>query len=93
MSFGEDVVHCRQEHGPYTPECLKKFLDLAVKCSRDEGSAQPLMFEVVRELENITLMLPKSDSLPSETDGSSSGVSGYEPTPLYSESNTHIASN
>ena len=79
--------------GPYTPECLKKFMDLAVKCSQDATSARPSMLEVVRELENITSMVPESDSLPSEVDGSSSGVSGYEPTPLNSQGNTHISSN
>ena len=71
-------------------------MNLAVKCSQDETSARPSMLEVVRELEDITSMLPESDSiqsLPPEVDGSSSGVSGYEPTPLNSQGNTHISSN
>ena len=80
--------------GQYTPECLKKFMDLAVKCSQDATSARPSMLEVVRELENLTSMAPESVSLPSEVDGSSSGVSaGYEPTPLYSQGDTNISSN
>ena len=79
--------------GQYTPECLKKFMDLAVKCSEDEASARPSMLEVVRELESITSMVPESVSLPSEVDGSSSGASGsYEPTPLYAQRDSYISS-
>ncbi|KAH0724106.1 hypothetical protein KY289_007150 [Solanum tuberosum] len=48
--------------GPYSSDCVKKFLDLAVKCSLDEQQDRPFMLEVVRELENITYMLPAIDN-------------------------------
>nr|XP_048319450.1 probable LRR receptor-like serine/threonine-protein kinase At1g06840 [Ziziphus jujuba var. spinosa] len=83
---GEMLSIVDKNMGPYDPECLKKFMELALKCSQEVTSARPSMLEVVRELENITSMLPESDSsIPSEIDGSSSsGIpSGYQPTPLY----------
>ncbi|KAL3326337.1 hypothetical protein AABB24_037158 [Solanum stoloniferum] len=48
--------------GPYSSDCVKKFLDLAIKCSLDEQKDRPFMLEVVRELENITYMLPAIDN-------------------------------
>uniref|UniRef100_A0A3Q7JCD8 Uncharacterized protein n=1 Tax=Solanum lycopersicum TaxID=4081 RepID=A0A3Q7JCD8_SOLLC len=48
--------------GPYSSDCVKKFLDLAVKCSLDEQKDRPFMLEVVRELENTTCMLPAIDN-------------------------------
>ncbi|KAH7515120.1 hypothetical protein FEM48_Zijuj11G0162300 [Ziziphus jujuba var. spinosa] len=89
--------------GPYIPECLKKFMDLAIKCSKDETAARPSMLEVVRELENIISMVPAAKSSesnndnslisPNSMDGSSSaGTSGIEMGQLYSERNTYAFS-
>nr|XP_048320016.1 probable LRR receptor-like serine/threonine-protein kinase At1g06840 isoform X1 [Ziziphus jujuba var. spinosa] len=89
--------------GPYTPECLKKFMDLAIKCTKDETAARPSMSEVVRELENIISMAPGAESSESidnnplisqnEKDGSSSaGTSGTEMGKLYSEKNKYVFS-
>ncbi|KAM3692259.1 hypothetical protein ACJW31_08G075100 [Castanea mollissima] len=47
--------------GSYPSECVVKFLTLALKCCEDETDARPLMAEVVRELENIWLLMPDSD--------------------------------
>lgn len=78
----------------YNPECVKKFMALAVKCSKEETEARPCMLEVVRELENIISMVPESDSLPSQMDDdSSSGMSAIETGPLYSERNSYVSSN
>ena len=40
---------------------MVKFLILALKCYEDETDARPSMAEVVRELENIWLLMPDSD--------------------------------
>ncbi|KAF3955582.1 hypothetical protein CMV_019210 [Castanea mollissima] len=47
--------------GSYPSECVVKFLTLALKCCEDETDARPSMAEVVRELENIWLLMPDSD--------------------------------
>ncbi|KAK4481251.1 hypothetical protein RD792_012134, partial [Penstemon davidsonii] len=52
--------------GQYPSEGVKKFMALAVRCSSDETKDRPLMLEVVRELENISSMLPESDNTASE---------------------------
>ncbi|XP_010543142.2 PREDICTED: probable LRR receptor-like serine/threonine-protein kinase At5g37450 [Tarenaya hassleriana] len=51
--------------GRYTWECGKRFMELALKCCQDKPEARPTMLEIVRELENLYVMLPdleKSDS-------------------------------
>lgn len=48
--------------GSYPSECVEKFVTLALKCCQDETDARPSMAEVVRELENIWLMMPESDT-------------------------------
>ncbi|KAL5807667.1 hypothetical protein ACOSQ3_028358 [Xanthoceras sorbifolium] len=59
--------------GPYSPECLKRFMTLAVKCCEDDREARPSMLEVVRELENISSLLPpEADTIPTESDVSAS---------------------
>ncbi|KAL8516988.1 hypothetical protein ACS0TY_015287 [Phlomoides rotata] len=50
--------------GPYPSDTVKKFMALALRCSMDETKDRPSMLEVVRELENISSMLPESDSTP-----------------------------
>ncbi|XP_059429377.1 probable LRR receptor-like serine/threonine-protein kinase At1g06840 [Corylus avellana] len=47
--------------GSYPSDCVVKFLSLALKCCQDETDARPSMAEVVRELENIWVMMPDSD--------------------------------
>ena len=47
--------------GSYPSECVVKFLTLALKCCEDETYARPSMAKVVRELENIWLLMPDSD--------------------------------
>ncbi|XP_009768306.1 putative LRR receptor-like serine/threonine-protein kinase At1g06840 isoform X1 [Nicotiana tabacum] len=49
--------------GSYPSECVEKFINLALKCCQEETEARPSMAEVVRELENIRLMMPESDSI------------------------------
>jgi serine/threonine protein kinase len=46
--------------GSYPSECVEKFVNLALKCCKNETDARPSMTEVVRELENIWNMLPDS---------------------------------
>ncbi|XP_062171192.1 probable LRR receptor-like serine/threonine-protein kinase At1g06840 [Alnus glutinosa] len=57
MIFG--VIDGRM--GSYPSDCVVKFLSLALKCCQDETDARPSMAEVVRELENIWVMMPESD--------------------------------
>ncbi|XP_050282016.1 probable LRR receptor-like serine/threonine-protein kinase At1g06840 isoform X3 [Quercus robur] len=47
--------------GSYPSECVVKFLTLALKCCEDETYARPSMAKLVRELENIWLLMPDSD--------------------------------
>ncbi|XVF46109.1 hypothetical protein PTKIN_Ptkin03bG0000300 [Pterospermum kingtungense] len=47
--------------GSYPSECVEKFVTLALKCCQDETEGRPSMADVVRELENIWLMMPESD--------------------------------
>ncbi|KAJ0008270.1 hypothetical protein Pint_30677 [Pistacia integerrima] len=56
--------------GSYPSDCVDKFLTLALKCCQDETDARPSMAEVVRELENIWHMMPKSDTKIAESKGS-----------------------
>nr|AMM43063.1 LRR-RLK [Vernicia montana] len=48
--------------GSYPSDCVEKFLNLAMKCCKDETDARPSMADVVRELETIWLMMPESDT-------------------------------
>ncbi|CAA2990199.1 probable LRR receptor-like serine threonine-kinase At1g06840 [Olea europaea subsp. europaea] len=48
--------------GPYPSDYIKKFMQLAIRCSQDETKDRPSMSEVVRELENISSVLPESDN-------------------------------
>ncbi|KAL5711542.1 hypothetical protein ACHQM5_021984 [Ranunculus cassubicifolius] len=47
--------------GSYPSECVQKFVTLALNCCQDDPDARPSMTEVVRQLENIRLMMPESD--------------------------------
>ncbi|KAF4363155.1 hypothetical protein F8388_011544 [Cannabis sativa] len=48
--------------GSYPSDCVEKFLDLALKCCQESTDSRPSMAEVVRQLENIWLMMPESDT-------------------------------
>ncbi|XP_075110312.1 putative LRR receptor-like serine/threonine-protein kinase At1g06840 isoform X2 [Nicotiana tabacum] len=76
--------------GPYSSDCVKKFLDLALRCSLDEQKDRPTMLEVVRELENINYMLPAFDNnnTAPDLDVSISGMSSSSPTSAYSRHTT-----
>ncbi|XP_051130713.1 probable LRR receptor-like serine/threonine-protein kinase At1g06840 [Andrographis paniculata] len=50
--------------GPYPSECVKRLMALALRCSLDETKNRPSMLEVVRELENVSSMLPNSNAAP-----------------------------
>ncbi|XP_069145284.1 probable LRR receptor-like serine/threonine-protein kinase At1g06840 isoform X6 [Solanum lycopersicum] len=49
--------------GSYPSECVEKFINLALKCCQEETEGRPSMVEVVRELENIRVMMPESYSI------------------------------
>ncbi|MCE3052179.1 hypothetical protein HAX54_051755 [Datura stramonium] len=76
--------------GPYSSDCVEKFLDLALRCSMDEQKDRPSMLEVVRELEDITYMLPASfdNNIATNVDVSTSGMSSSPPTSTYSRHTT-----
>lgn len=57
--------------GPYPADCVKKFMALALRCAQDETHHRPSMLEIVRELENISAMVPESKHF----DVSSSAIS------------------
>ncbi|KAK2981863.1 hypothetical protein RJ640_010380, partial [Escallonia rubra] len=61
--------------GMYPSECIKKFMELALRCSQEKTELRPKMLEVVRELENISSMLPKTERVQMETDTSTSETS------------------
>lgn len=78
-----------RDMGSYNTECVKKFMQLALKCCEDETKARPTMPEVVRELENLCSMPLQSDANQSDqSNASSSGTSGLTPASLYYERNT-----
>jgi hypothetical protein len=54
----------------YPPECVKRFLSLAIRCCQDETEARPYMADIVRELETIRSMLPEGEDVLSSTSGS-----------------------
>lgn len=65
--------------GQYSEECVKRFMELAIRCCQDNPEARPRMLEIVRELENIYEMIPKEEkpySSPS-VQSSASGMSGF----------------
>ncbi|XP_047941924.1 probable LRR receptor-like serine/threonine-protein kinase At1g06840 isoform X3 [Salvia hispanica] len=48
--------------GSYPSECVQKFVNLALKCCKDDPDERPSMAQVVRELDNIWMMMPDKDS-------------------------------
>ncbi|PON36505.1 GPCR kinase [Trema orientale] len=70
--------------GSYPSDCVEKFLSLALKCCEDDTDSRPSMAGVVRQLENIWLMMPESDIKISEP--SLTPKAGKEVTPPSSSS-------
>ncbi|PON60517.1 GPCR kinase [Parasponia andersonii] len=82
-----------RDMGSYNFECVKKFMQLALRCCQEETKERPTMLEVVRELENLCSMAPQPETNPSNSDASSSTTSvGFAPTSLYYERNMYISS-
>ncbi|KAF5737306.1 putative LRR receptor-like serine/threonine-protein kinase [Tripterygium wilfordii] len=79
--------------GPYPSECVKKFMALALKCCEDETDARPSMLEAVRELENISSMLPESDTIPSDSDTTTSGTADLAPLSIHSRGSSAYGTN
>lgn len=52
--------------GSYPSDCVEKFLSLALKCCHDDPDSRPSMAEVVRQLENLWLMMPESNTKSTE---------------------------
>ncbi|OVA06938.1 Protein kinase domain [Macleaya cordata] len=48
--------------GCYHPQCVEKFMKLALSCCQDETDARPPMMEVVRELESIWRLLSELET-------------------------------
>ncbi|XP_030482543.2 probable LRR receptor-like serine/threonine-protein kinase At5g37450 [Cannabis sativa] len=77
-----------RDMGSYNFECVKKFMQLALKCCQEEAKGRPTMLEVVRELENLCSMLSQSKTSHSDFNASSSTSSasvglGLTPSPNY----------
>lgn len=51
-----------KQMGSYPSECVVKFVNLALNCCQDETDDRPSMVTVVRELENIWLMMPETST-------------------------------
>ncbi|PKU65156.1 probable LRR receptor-like serine/threonine-protein kinase At1g06840 [Dendrobium catenatum] len=66
--------------GSYPSDCIEKFATLAYSCCRDQPDARPSMAEIVRELENIWMMMPEGEVLLPE----SSRDPDKESAPLFS---------
>lgn len=65
--------------GLYSEECVKRFMELAIRCCQDNPEARPVMLEIVRELENLYGMVSKEEkpySSPSDQ-SFTSGLSGF----------------
>ncbi|KAJ0028499.1 hypothetical protein Pint_35116 [Pistacia integerrima] len=77
--------------GPHSSECLTRFMALALKCCENETERRPSMLEVVRELENLSSMLPKSETIQTDSDISASGSSGIPTSSAYSRRNSYVS--
>ncbi|CAO2823909.1 unnamed protein product [Amaranthus hypochondriacus] len=60
-SFGNGIIDSRM--GAYPSECVERFIGLALRCCEDKPERRPCMLDVVRELENLVLLLPESMNL------------------------------
>ncbi|KAJ7961044.1 Protein kinase-like protein [Quillaja saponaria] len=69
--------------GSYPSECVERFLALALSCCHDKPEKRPSMLDVVRELENILVMIPETETSLSDFTSMDSGKS-------LSSSSSHI---
>ncbi|XP_047308747.1 probable LRR receptor-like serine/threonine-protein kinase At1g06840 [Impatiens glandulifera] len=47
--------------GTFPSQCVKRWMGMALKCTKDKKEGRPNMLEVVRELEDIIFLLPDPD--------------------------------
>ncbi|XP_062073081.1 probable LRR receptor-like serine/threonine-protein kinase At1g06840 [Humulus lupulus] len=82
-----------RDMGSYNFECVKKFMQLALKCCEEEAKGRPTMLEVVRELENLCSILSQSETNHSDLNASSSSaLAGFGPTSsLYYDKNMYVS--
>lgn len=73
----------------YSEEGVKRFMELAIRCCRDEPVERPGMLEIVRELENLFTKEEKPYSSPSVQSSSASGMSGFFAAGLGSYNNNN----
>ncbi|XP_038706514.1 probable LRR receptor-like serine/threonine-protein kinase At1g06840 isoform X2 [Tripterygium wilfordii] len=78
--------------GSYPSECVEKFMTLALRCCGEETDTRPSMADVVRELENIWLMMPESDTRTTESLNTDSGVISTSPSSSSKVKNPYISS-
>lgn len=77
--------------GPCSTDSIKKLLALALRCSHDETKDRPSMLEVVRELEDITSLLPQVNRKRTETYISSSKGLTSSPSTSSPQKTTHVS--
>ncbi|XP_074311176.1 putative LRR receptor-like serine/threonine-protein kinase At1g06840 [Silene latifolia] len=51
-----------EKMGPYYPDTVTRFINLALRCCHDDTNARPSMMEIVRELENMSDFVTDTDS-------------------------------
>ncbi|XP_027094761.2 probable LRR receptor-like serine/threonine-protein kinase At1g06840 isoform X4 [Coffea arabica] len=74
-SSGRMISVIDKHIGSHLPDCVEKFMTLALKCCEEETGARPSMAEVVRELEDIWLLMPEPEAKLAESSATSPG--GY----------------
>ncbi|PIN05672.1 Serine/threonine protein kinase [Handroanthus impetiginosus] len=81
--------------GPHPSDCVKELMALALRCCLDETKDRPTMLEVVRELENISSMLPEPESTALElnlnTSSSGNSVRSAPSSSLYDRRSTYVS--
>ncbi|KAL0450882.1 UNVERIFIED_CONTAM: putative LRR receptor-like serine/threonine-protein kinase [Sesamum latifolium] len=76
--------------GVYPSDSVKKFMALALRCSSDETKDRPSMLEVVRELENISSMVPESDHTALGMSSSGTSVASAPSSSVYDRRSTYL---
>ncbi|KAL0310105.1 UNVERIFIED_CONTAM: putative LRR receptor-like serine/threonine-protein kinase [Sesamum radiatum] len=76
--------------GVYPSDNVKKFMALALRCSLDETKDRPSMLEVVRELENISSMVPESDHTALDMLSSGDSVASAPSSSVYDRRSTYL---
>ncbi|XP_011095176.1 probable LRR receptor-like serine/threonine-protein kinase At1g06840 isoform X1 [Sesamum indicum] len=76
--------------GVYPSDSVKKFMALALRCSLDETNDRPSMLEVVRELENISSMVPEYDHTVLDMSSSGTSVASAPSSSVYDRRSTYL---